>query len=264
MTSAPAPAPAPKQTTILFIPGAWHSPECFTKLLAPLAEAGYTTELVHLPSLNPSTPHTDFFAEDVTHIRTRIEAAASTGHQIILFVHSYGGIPGSEAVRGLDYRTRQATLKTQPGGVTHIFYCCSFLIPEGSSLISAIWGEDLPWFRISGDGEVVTPADPGAVFYNDMDEGDVRVAVEALRPHNYMTFHSVVGYAAWKYVPCTYLYCLRDSAIPIAAQRMMVEEVAVGVGIRTEVVDASHSPFYSVPGEVVGAVRRAAGELYLS
>ncbi|KAL2820471.1 alpha/beta-hydrolase [Aspergillus cavernicola] len=242
-------------TTILFIPGAWHSPTCYNNLLPALQVSSYNTELIHLPSVNPSTPHKDF-TEDVLHIRSRIESAASAGHKIIL----------SEAVKGLDWESQQKQKqpdggKQKRGGVTHVFYCCSFLIPEGESLVSAFGGVDLPWYRISEDRRVVMPAGPGEVFYNDMEVGEVERAVAELKPHSYMNFHSVVGYAAWKYVPSTYLYCLRDAAIPIEVQRMMVEEVAKGVAIRTETVDSSHSPFYSVPGEVVRAIRRAAGEV---
>lgn len=40
----------------------------------------------------------------------------------------------------------------------------------------------------------------------------------------------------------------------------MVEETAKGYGVRTETVDASHSPFYSQPDQLTAAIRRAAGE----
>lgn len=76
--------------------------------------------------------------------------------------------------------------------------------------------------------------------------------------HSYQTLHSKCTYAAWKKVPSTYLYCLQDAAIPIAIQRMMVEETARGYSFATETVDASHSPFYTVPDKVAEAIQRAA------
>ena len=73
--------------------------------------------------------------------------------------------------------------------------------------------------------------------------------------------HSPCTYAAWRDVPSTYLYCLQDAAIPIEIQKAMVEGTASGTGIKTETVDASHSPFLSKPDEVTAAIRRAAGEV---
>ena len=40
----------------------------------------------------------------------------------------------------------------------------------------------------------------------------------------------------------------------------LLEETAKGTDIKTETVDASHSPFMSMPKETTDAIRRAAGE----
>ena len=50
------------------------------------------------------------------------------------------------------------------------------------------------------------------------------------------------------------------ATIPLPIQKMMVEGTAKGTGMRTESVDASHSPTLSKPDEVAAAIRRAAGE----
>lgn len=42
---------------------------------------------------------------------------------------------------------------------------------------------------------------------------------------------------------------------------MMVEKAAKWTSMRTDSVDASHSPFLSKPEEVTLAIRRAVGEL---
>ncbi|KAL2800571.1 Alpha/beta hydrolase fold-1 [Aspergillus keveii] len=244
-------------TTIIFVPGAWHSPTCYAKLLAPLESAGYSTSLVHLPTVNPSNPQTSF-SSDVQAIRTAIITAAEAGQKILLVVHSYGGIPASEAVHGLDVASRAK--EGLRGGVSHLFYCCSFLIPKGQSLMSAFGGADLPWWSISPDRTIVNPLSPEEIFYDDMSPPEIETAISELNPHAYQSFSGIVTYEAWRDVPTTYLYCLQDKAIPMRVQRMLVQEFARGAGIRTETVNASHSPFYSVPGEVVKAIRRAAGE----
>jgi pimeloyl-ACP methyl ester carboxylesterase len=243
--------------TIIFIPGAWHSPDCFDPVIQRLEAANYRTLKVHLPSVNPPIHHRDFTA-DVSHIRAEIEKAADNGWQILIVVHSYGSLPANEAIRGLDIATRQESgLK---GGVAHLFFCCSFIIAEGQSLISAFGGNGLPWFMVSEDQLEVQPATPEKIFYNDCNDTQVVNAVAALRPHSYQTFFSPCTYAAWRKIPSTYLYCLRDAAIPMSVQKMMVENTAKGCDIMTSTVDASHSPFYSKPDDLSAAIRRAAGE----
>jgi pimeloyl-ACP methyl ester carboxylesterase len=242
-------------TTILFIPGAWHKPQCFSKVTRRLEADGFNTVLVHLPSVGPTGSDADF-SRDVWEVRKQIEIAASTGQRVVVVMHSYGGLPGCEAIRGLDWDSRK--LQNQPGGVVHLFFCCSFIVPAGKSLISSFGGDDLPWFQVSDDRSIVTPATPRETFYNDMDEADASFAVGELRPHSYQTFHSNITFEAWRYVPSTYLYCLKDKAIPLAVQKWMVEDVAKGVRIHTEVVNASHSPFYTDPIFVAAAIKKAA------
>ncbi|KAL3257837.1 hypothetical protein ABHI18_006507 [Aspergillus niger] len=243
--------------TIVFVPGAWHSPECYRRVIDQLEAAGYETDLVHLPSVGP-TQHLPDFSADVAEIRSHLEHLVDAGKKVVLVVHSYGGVPSNEAVKGLDCASRQSN--SQAGGVAHIFFCCSFIIPEGKSLLGAFGGNDLPWFNVSADRLEVNPDRPDEIFYNDMSEEDVRAAVSSLKPHSYRTFRSLCTYAAWKEVPSTYLYCATDAAIPLELQRMMVEDWAAGYSIRTEFLDASHSPFLSKPTEVTAAIRRAAGE----
>ncbi|OJJ67025.1 hypothetical protein ASPBRDRAFT_187879 [Aspergillus brasiliensis CBS 101740] len=242
-------------TTVIFIPGAWHNPHCFEKVIQLLQAEGYVTDIVHLPSVDPIQPHLDF-SDDVSQIRKQIQVAVEAGQRVIVTVHSYGGLPGCEAIRGFDWGTRQR--QGQPGGVVHLFFCCSFIVPAGKSLISSFGGQDLPWFCVSGDRLLVTPATPKTIFYNDMSAPEAESAVQSLRPHSYQTFHSTLSYEAWRHVPSTYLYCLQDEAIPLAVQKMMVEEVAEGVDIHTYTVNTSHSPFYTVPADVADAIGKAA------
>jgi hypothetical protein len=173
-------------------------------------------------------------------------------------VHSYGSLPGNEAVKGLDTVSRQKAGKE--GGVSHIFFLCSFLIPEGQSLHSAFGGQDLPWYDLSADKTTVVPKTPEDIFYNDLEEADVEKMVSELQTHSYQTFHSKVTYAAWKEVPSTYCYCSKDQAIPIQIQQMMVEDWAKGTNMLTTTLGAGHSPFVNYPQQTANAIRRAAGE----
>lgn len=170
-------------------PGAWHSPQGFGIVAYLLLKAGYNTSLVSLASVGPET-HLKDWSQDVDKIRSHIKAAVDKGHHVIVWVHSYGSLPACEAVKGLELKDGK--------GVSHIFYCCAFVIPEGKSLIQAFGGHDLPWFEISEDKSEVNPSTPANIFYNDMSEDEQQAAVATLRPQSYQCFHSPVTYAAWK------------------------------------------------------------------
>lgn len=243
-------------TTIVFVPGAWHSPTAFKKVGHHLEVSGYTTQYVTLPSVGAYPPLKDF-NPDVEAVRNAIKAEVDKDRDVVLVVHSYGGLPGCEAVKNLDKMSREKLGKK--GGVIHIFFLCSFVIPEGQSLHSAFGSQDLPWWEVSSDKLLVTPITPENIFYNDLDEADVETMVGGLQTHSYQTFHSEVTYAAWKEVPSTYCYCTKDQAIPLDIQKMMVESTAKGTGMVTTTLDAGHSPFVNFPQETADAIRRAAG-----
>lgn len=146
--------------------------------------------------------------------------------------------------------------------MAHLFFCCSFLISEGESLVST-FGDHSPWYRLTDEGTGAWPLTPAETFYNDLPEDEVEAAVAMLRPFSIGCSSSRLTYAAWKEVPSTYLYCSRDQASPVEVQRMMVEEWAgkrFGVEMRTETVESGHSPFYLCPDQLAAAIRRAAGE----
>lgn len=242
-------------TTIIFVPGAWHGPEGFTKVAHKLKEAGYATDFVELASVGPKE-HLKDMQPDVAVIRKHVQTALDQGRKVVMVMHSYGSLPSQEAVVGLDYRSRQAQGKS--GGVTHLFFMCALIVPQGETLISAFGGSPLPWFIVSDDQLQVDPATPEHMFYNDLPDDLIKSCVAELKPFSYQAMNSPVNAASWKVISSTYLYTLQDNALPMSVQKMMVEETAAGAGIRTEVIDASHSPFHSKPDETAAAIQRAA------
>ncbi|KXT05029.1 hypothetical protein AC578_10284 [Pseudocercospora eumusae] len=249
---------AASKPSIVFVPGGWHSPTCYDKVATLLQASGYPTSYVHLPSIGDPNPKYPNFLPDIGAIRSRLMSEISQDKRVLLVVHSYSGVPGSEAVRGLDLKTRQE--KGLKGGVQHIFYTSSFLVPEGKSLSTAFPGDGIPpLYDISEDGLTTFPRTPNENFYNEMSEEEQICAAKHLSVMSYKVLSSEVTFAAWKFVPSTYLFCNRDQAIPIFLQRKMVEEWAEGYEVRTEWLDTDHSPFYSKAEEMAKMLKRAAG-----
>ena len=241
--------------TVIFVPGAWHGPEAFTEVSGILENAGYHTVSIALASVGAAQPLVGF-EPDVDKIRAAVQQACDTDQDVVLFMHSYGSVPACESVKGLTKAAQQQAGKQ--GGVIRLFFCCAFVLPEGASLMAALGGNPLPWFIVEDNKKIVHAGTPEKIFYNDLDEETAAKWASTLKSFSYKTFDSKVTYAGWRDVPSTYLFCEKDQAIPLGVQQAMVQ--GTGMNFDTETLDASHSPFLSMPEKVAAAVRRSAGE----
>ncbi|EME44593.1 hypothetical protein DOTSEDRAFT_34991 [Dothistroma septosporum NZE10] len=90
---------SPSNTTMILVPGAWHTADCFTSLSE---ECGIW---LHDRSRHPaSVGHEERlpnFSPDIDAIRSSIQGAANAGANVVLVGHFYGSIPSSEARQGL-------------------------------------------------------------------------------------------------------------------------------------------------------------------
>lgn len=129
-----------EKPTIFLVPGAWHEPDCWDAVTLQLEEYGYPFSTVQLLSSGgePSTS----VADDASHIQKSISKLADAGKDIILVMHSYGGIAGTESAKGLLKKDRQAEGKL--GGIISLVYVTAFLLPPQTSLASFL-GFMPPW-----------------------------------------------------------------------------------------------------------------------
>lgn len=243
--------------TVVLVHGAWHNPECLSLLRSELESAGYKTVAPALPSSGSESKPFANFDPDVAVVRSVVRQAVDAGEDVLLFTHSYGGIVSSEAVKGLTKPEREE--KGLTGGVSHMFYCCSFMVPVGKSL-STYFGREPPWYRYWDDRRILEPADPEETFYNDLGPEEQKKWAAVLKPMSSGCLTSEVTFAPWQTIPTTYLVCTKDNAVPAFLQEGMVDQARGLPHFRTETMDASHSPFLSMPRETAAAVRRAAGE----
>jgi hypothetical protein len=68
----------------------------------------------------------------------------SAGKEVVLVMHSYGGIIGSEAVNGLEKAGRK-----EKGGVVHALLIAAFLVSKGSSLLGIFDNQLPPYLRVN-------------------------------------------------------------------------------------------------------------------
>jgi pimeloyl-ACP methyl ester carboxylesterase len=126
--------------TIVFVPGAFHTPEYYDGVRSLLEEKGYTTTAVALPSVGSTASMSD----DAAAIHAVTSKLADAGHQIVLVMHSYGGIPGTQSAKDLGFKGRQEAGK--PGGIIALVYLAAYLIKEGMSVFNQAWSADVPDF----------------------------------------------------------------------------------------------------------------------
>lgn len=129
--------------TFVFIPGAWHGPECYDAPAAILKKKGYGTKYVHLASVGANPPLQDFSA-DVESVRIAVEEVLAAGQDVVLVIHSYGGVPGSEAMK---YFMDDNAGGNGRGRIIRLAWICGFVAPKGVSLHMGVGGSDLTWWK---------------------------------------------------------------------------------------------------------------------
>jgi len=116
------------QTHFILVHGAYHQPQHWSPLITLLHQSGHRTSTPRLPSVS-ATPIPDCLAADISAIKTTIVDAIANGSESVVPVfHSYGGIPGFEAL---------ATLTDeQKSRIPRVICISAFIVPKGDSLVS--------------------------------------------------------------------------------------------------------------------------------
>lgn len=77
--------------TILFVHGAWHSPDLhYDKLQSALKVAGFTLKCPKMPSASGDRPPTITLDDDIAAIRLEATRLVEQGLPVLVFAHSYG------------------------------------------------------------------------------------------------------------------------------------------------------------------------------
>ena len=123
-----------KKPNILLIPGAWHKADIFDSVAAILRTQAYSVETMTLPSAGG--PVSTTVADDAEFIRDGyLNELVAQGKEVVVVMHSYSGIPGTESIKGL--ARKDLVGQGKQGGVIALVYIAAFLIPAGQSVESA-------------------------------------------------------------------------------------------------------------------------------
>lgn len=254
--------------SVVFVHGAYHQPSAYKPLLSNLESAGYSVTAPHLPSTQPDLPAIQSIDPDIEAVRSAIVGQLDTGNDVVLVVHSYGGVCGSQALRGLIKADRTAAGKAT--GVMALICIAAILIEEGEA-VSDFHLVDTPMEEAllaramkDADGYMrVTAEQATEMWYNKQPPGVVAEVAESLCPWAMGAVMSKSVYAGWRHIPTTYIYPTEDaSLLPDFFQRIMGKTKEDGTPVLNiiKAEGGDHSPFLDRPEWVAKVVRRAAGE----
>ncbi len=130
-----------QKPTIVFVPGAFHTEMHFAPISDFLSQHSFPTTTAELPTTARATTAT--YRDDVYAIRSVLEKlVVEDGKDVMLALHSYGGVPGCQTVNGLERSRRKAEGK--PGGVVHILFVAALLVEQNQRMADALEGGKAP------------------------------------------------------------------------------------------------------------------------
>ena len=233
-------------STFVLVHGAWHGAWCWYRIVPALTQAGHTVLAPDLPSLGRDrTPIADVSLDRWADSVCRwIETAAEP---VILVGHSRGGIVISEVAERL------------PTRIAGLVYLTAFLLRDGETLLEVAQSADMslvvPNMVVADDGASMTVREDAVAeaFYGECSPEDIALAGMLLAPEavapNATAIH--VTEARFGSVPKAYVECVRDRALPVELQRRMARNSACRIAAS---LDTDHSPFFSMPRELVASL----------
>jgi len=129
----------PKPALVL-VPGAWHTPQAFEKIIPKLEAKGFDCFPLSLPSVGMVPPVKDLEA-DIQTVRRAVTELCEAERDVAVVSHSWGGLPVNSALDGLS--KAEMTSNGAKAGVVKLIFLCAFVVPVGISVFDAL-GQKVP------------------------------------------------------------------------------------------------------------------------
>ena len=136
--------PSTPSTTILLSHGAFNTPWHYNLYTTALQEHDFRTLCPQQSSSGPSPPPNSFDS-DIELLNETVRSELLAGRDILLVCHSYGGIPGCEALADLP---EKALKGKRLGRVLGIVFVSAFVAEEGQSLVTSKMAGRASWVRV--------------------------------------------------------------------------------------------------------------------
>ncbi len=235
-----------------------------SKLTAYLESNGYSVLAPYLPSMHAEDITKVTLTEDIDSIRSYILKALETTN-VVVVAHSYGALPSSGALEGLDTAARQSASHTT--SVTSFLIIAGLLVPPGFSVLGFFGDEPHPAQDVRGP--LLYPKDPpgpGYLLYHDLPFDEAKACCKSLKPQAWAVNSTVLPHAGHLVVPTRYMICGKDNILPAFVQQSFVDKAREGLTekgselrLEVDMIDSSHSPFLSKTDVVGTWIRKYGG-----
>ncbi|KAM5344248.1 hypothetical protein ACJ41O_012785 [Fusarium nematophilum] len=243
-----------QKPTIVLVPGAWHGPDTWNKVVSAMEAEGYKCIPVALPTTQGDVSAN--FSDDVKAVRDSIVAETSQGINVVVVVHSYGGAVGSSALKGLTPpNSALPSAGETTGHVIGLFMIATGFVVAGLTFLDGLGGKPPPIWECDWENGIANiTVDPRELFYHDLpvEEGEYWVGKLQKQALKAFTEGAADAYAGWKEVPVWYLATTEDKSHPTEVQMAFVQRAqAEGGDVKWSEIASSHSPMLSKPKETV-------------
>lgn len=249
--------------TLVFIPGSWHKPTCYNEV-TKLLQNQHKLKCISITLPSTTGNPTATFKDDLDAAREAILAETIHGRNVVIVAHSYGGMVGNSAIKGLTQPQDVAESQNQTsttGYVTGLILIASGFTLTGLSFMDPFFGHPPPSWRVNietGYAELVAP--PRELFYHDLSANEAEFWVSQLTTQSLKALFEggEYAYAGWKDVPVWYIGTTEDRGLPVMVQRIQVGMAKeIGGSVEHRELQTSHSPFLSQPEMTVGIILEA-------
>ncbi|KAK4075237.1 hypothetical protein Purlil1_12711 [Purpureocillium lilacinum] len=246
---------------VLLVPGAWTVPKAYHKLVSALEAKSFNVQVLALPTNNDQRPTNATCDADMQAVRKAVQPLVDSGREVIMLMHSYGGIPGTSGIRNFTRKDRQAM--DQPGGVVGLIYTAGFMLCEGQSIRTVVQAVNLPGrsslVKFNSDNCTWFPIDPIWLLYHDLAPADQEEQAKLLRWSNAAILTQQTTYAGWKDVPTLYIRSSKDRWLPPDFQDYCLENAGdAGASVRVATLNSGHSPYVNFAAELAQMTFEAA------
>ncbi len=238
-----------KKPTLLFVHGAWHGPQCWEKVIPKLEQEGFKCIAPQMHFVDTEKP-VDSLDSSIAQLQDIIKDETSAGNDVILAVHSFGGVSGSSAVQGFTAKDSSKLNSEDSSKVIGIAFMTAMVVPAKTSFhVYQSNGEPQspPIGAPADEGWTTLLVDAKMAFYQDLPEEEANKWVGLLKKQSFGALITEdVVYAGWQDVPIWYLICEKDFVFPTDFQERMINDAKkLGAQVEVRRTDAGHSPFLS-------------------
>lgn len=238
---------ATEKPAILLVHDAFHRPEHYEPVLAPLREKGYIVVAPSLPTTG-ETPGTTY-VEDMEVIMQDLQPLFDQGREVIIVAHGFGALPASQCVEGESVVERVDC--GLGGGIRHYINVCGLVYPyKGKNILGTESDFPLQEYHEEVDGLIHLLDTAKPVLFSDLTMEQIdSIWPTVVKTHSSENFHSFPQFVDMEFhSPKTYVFCEDDIALATEYQAYFI-----GVGEYNDVIriPSGHSPFLKMPEEMV-------------